>query len=135
VAAPPQSQEQSAPRILIVDDEDYVADMIASALEIEGYTTYVSYNGRDALADARSLQVELVIIDIMLPYINGVALIGELRTLEHLRTVPIVLISAGARPQRTLDNTTFVPKPFDMDAMISLVARRLAERGAQHDRS
>lgn len=129
------AEAQSAPRILVVDDEDYVADMIASALEIEGYTTFVSYNGREALDQARDLQVDLVIIDIMLPYINGIALIGQLRRLDHLRTVPIVLISAGARPQRALEKTTFVPKPFDMNAMIALVQQRIAEERAQHDRA
>lgn len=128
------SQAQPMRSVLVIDDEDYVADMIASALEIEGYTTFVSYNGRDGLSQARELRVDLVIVDIMLPYISGVALVEQMRTMEHLRTVPIVLISAGARPRSTMPNTTFVPKPFDMGALLELVAQRIATEGDQHDR-
>lgn len=119
--------------VLVIDDEDYVADMIASALEIEGYQTHVSYNGRDGLAQAQALNVDLMIIDIMLPYISGIELVAQLRTVDHLRTVPIVLISAGARPRQAQPYVTFVPKPFDMDDMLELVVRQIQERGTRRD--
>lgn len=131
MAAADHGPATPAPTVLVIDDEDYVADMIASALEIEGYTAYVSYNGRDGLAQARILRADLVIIDIMLPYINGLVLVEELRTMEHLRDVPIILISAGARPHRHRPGVTFVPKPFDMEAMLGLVARQLGAKGAR----
>ena len=124
---------QQVPSVLVIDDEDYVADMIASALEIEGYQTYVSYNGRDGLLQARERHVDLMIIDIMLPYINGIELVGQIRTLEHQRTIPIVLISAGARPRQQQPLVSFVPKPFDMDDLLELVARQIDERGAPRD--
>lgn len=120
--------------VLVVDDEDYVADMIASALEIEGYTTFVSYNGRDALSMAQELRVDLVVIDIMLPYINGIALVEQMRLLSHLRAVPIVLISAGARPRSVLPNVTFLPKPFDMEHLLSLIAQEIESEADQHGR-
>lgn len=133
MVAAQHSPQQRSPSVLVVDDEDYVADMIASALEIEGYRTFVSYNGRDGLIQARELRVDLVIIDIMLPYINGIELVAQLRTMDHLRTVPIVLISAGARPRQSQPHTTFVPKPFDMNDMLQLVERKINEKGAPRD--
>jgi CheY-like chemotaxis protein len=111
--------------VLVIDDEDYVADMIAGALETEGHTVHVAYNGRDGLSQALNLTLDLLVVDIMMPYLSGTALIEQLRLAEHLRDTPIILISAGARPRQTLPNVTFLPKPFDMDDMLGLVAERV----------
>lgn len=118
-----QQLPASAPAVLVIDDEDYVADMIASALETEGYTVHVAYNGRDGLNQALDLTLDLLVVDIMMPYLSGTALIDQLRTVEHLHDIPVILISAGARPRQSLPNVTFLPKPFDMDDMLGLVAK------------
>lgn len=119
---------QPAPVVLVIDDEDYVADMIASALDADGYAAHVAYNGRAGLELARSLQPDLVIIDIMMPYMSGIALIDELRALPHTRAVPVILISAGARPREQMRGVRFLPKPFDMDRLMDMVAADLAAR-------
>jgi DNA-binding response OmpR family regulator len=129
VTATEYTERQRVPTVLVIDDEDYVADMLASALEIEGYTVHLAYNGRDGRALAQTLRVDLVIIDIMMPYMNGIALVEELRQLDHTRQVPIILISAGARPRQQLPGVQFLPKPFDMDRVLDLVASILAEPG------
>lgn len=122
-------QRQHAPTVLVIDDEDYVADMLASALEIEGYTVHLAYNGRDGLALAQTLRVDLVIIDIMMPYMNGITLIHELRKLDHTVEVPIILISAGARPREQMAGVSFMPKPFDLDHMLTLIETTLESSG------
>lgn len=118
-----------APVVLVIDDEDYVADMIASALEFEGYTAHVAYNGRDGLARAVTTHCDLIIIDIMMPYLSGTDLVDQIRAANPARNVPIVLISAGARPRQALPNVVFVPKPFDMDQMMLLVGQQLKAAG------
>lgn len=120
---------QRTPTVLVIDDEDYVADMLASALEIEGYTVHLAYNGRDGLALAQTLRVDLVIIDIMMPYMNGITLVHELRTLDHTLDVPIILISAGARPRQQMPGVAFLPKPFDLDNILDLIATTLESSG------
>ncbi|HEY0736063.1 MAG TPA: response regulator [Herpetosiphonaceae bacterium] len=129
MAAAEHIERQHIPTVLVIDDEDYVADMLASALEIEGYTVHLAYNGRDGLALAQTLRVDLVIIDIMMPYMNGIDLIGELRQLDHTLDVPIILISAGARPRQQMPGVTFLPKPFDLDNMLGLIATTLESSG------
>lgn len=128
VAAEHMERRRTA-TVLVIDDEDYVADMLASALEIEGYTVHLAYNGRDGLALAQTLRIDLVIIDIMMPYMNGITLIAELRKLDHTLDVPIILISAGARPRQQLPGITFLPKPFDLDHMLELIATTLESSG------
>lgn len=118
-----------APVILVIDDEDYVADMIAGALSMDGYTTHVAYNGREGLERARALHCDLVVIDIMMPYISGLELVEQMRSSDHLRTVPVILISAGARPRQAQPNLVFLAKPFDMEHMLMLVADQLKAAG------
>lgn len=65
----------------------------------------------------------------MMPYLNGVALIEQIRGVEHLREAPVVLISAGARPTRAIPRVTFVPKPFDLDRMVNLVEAQIGRPG------
>lgn len=129
MAAAEHMQRERTSTVLVIDDEDYVADMLASALEIEGYTVHLAYNGRDGLALAQTLRVDLVIIDIMMPYMNGITLIDELRQLDHTLHVPIILISAGARPRQQTPGVRFLPKPFDLNNMLDLIQTTLASSG------
>ncbi len=113
--------------VLVIDDEDYIADMLASALRLEGYAVDVAYNGRDGLERARVLNPSLLIIDIMMPYMSGTVLMEHLRKEDHLRDVPILLISAGAHPQSFDHHVTFIPKPFDLEYVLDVVARSIGE--------
>ena len=113
------------PTVLAIDDEDYVADLIATALSLEGYEVSVAYNGRDGLALAQAQHFDLIIVDIMMPHINGLSLVEQIRQLDQREAVPIILMSAGARPPQTLPNVTFLAKPFDIEWLLRLVAERI----------
>lgn len=110
--------------ILIIDDEDYVADMIATVLRLEGFEVTIAYNGRDGLALAKTLMPQLIIVDIMMPYLNGLELVEQLRNAEGLM-MPTIVISAGARPNQLLASMEFLAKPFDMERLVALIARWL----------
>ena len=111
-----------APTVLAIDDEDYIADLIATALTLEGYDASVAYNGRDGLAQVHAQHFDLIIVDIMMPYINGLSLVEQIRQLEQMRAVPIILISAGAHPPHMLPSVTFLAKPFNIERLLQLVA-------------
>jgi DNA-binding response OmpR family regulator len=136
VATTRDGSNQPAPAVLVIDDEDYVADMLATALDLEGYAVSVAYNGQQGFDLARSRVVDLVVIDIMMPYLNGHELALLLRQQPHLYTVPIIMISAGARPRQPIDGMTFMPKPFDINQFLELVARTIgpAPSGAPVER-
>lgn len=63
--------------ILVVDDEQSIADLIEVYLNNEGFTVYKSYNGKDALRYVESNQLELAILDVMLPDIDGLPSAGK----------------------------------------------------------
>ncbi len=86
---------------------------------------HVAYNGGEGLERAQKLKADLLIIDIMMPDMSGVDLIQRLRSFPQHGATPVILISAGARPQRPLPEVTFVAKPFDMNEMLEMVAHSL----------
>lgn len=110
-----------APIALVVDDEDYVAKMLAIALDSEGYTVHCAYNGRDGFERSQTLAMDIVVVDIMMPHMSGEELTEALRAAPPTRDVPILLISAGARPRKQWPNVVFMPKPFDLDQLIDTV--------------
>lgn len=120
--------QATAAVVLVIDDEDYVADMIASALDMEGYTVHVAYNGREGLHSAQSIRADLIVVDIMMPYISGEELIDLIRADGHHDATPIILISAGARPRRQWPDVTFIAKPFELNNLLDEAGAALARK-------
>jgi len=122
-ALPPQPTRAI---ILVVDDEDYVADLLADMLKAENYTVYTAYNGEIGLRYARELTFDLAVIDIMLPNVSGDEIVNQLRSTEGKQQVPILMISAGAYPQQMQAGVRFLSKPFEMDTFLRVIQEQLA---------
>jgi len=112
------------PSVLVVDDDPAIAAILAEALDEEGYDVRRAYNGQQAL-DAIELEpVDLVISDVVMPQVNGLALTEQLRDAD-IQT-PVVLMSAmlGAI---ALPGVSFVRKPFDVDHVLDVVRDAIAD--------
>ena len=108
--------------VLVVDDEHYIVDLLADLLEEEGYRVRRAYDGIAALAEIEREVPSLVIADIMMPRLDGIALAARVR--ERYAGLPIILMSAAmANPRQP--GTAFVAKPFDIDDILDVVARTL----------
>jgi CheY-like chemotaxis protein len=121
------------PVILVVDDEDYVADMLGGILQNEEYTVLIAYNGLQGLNviqehTAQHTGIDLLILDIMMPYLGGEEVLRRVQNDEHTSHIPIILISAGARPQELPSGVVFIAKPFDLDQFLELVQKKIRER-------
>ena len=112
--------------ILIVDDEDYVADLLATVLQLEGFHTQVAYNGRTALSVARQYSIDLLVVDVMMPVIDGIELATQVRLLYPQRLIPVIFISAGILPAHSLATSWFVTKSFDIDHILTIVHQILS---------
>lgn len=119
---PTGSHDDSSPAVLVVDDEWRIVDLLADLLEDEGYTVARAYDGAGALEAVARYQPDLVIADVMMPRLDGLALTAELR--RRGMTMPVILMSAVVRPRA--NNVIFVPKPFDIDAVLALIEHTLA---------
>ena len=107
--------------ILIVDDEEHLADALAHNLQFEGFATTTAYDGEEGLRLARTIQFDLVILDIMMPKLDGIEVCKRLRATGS--TVPILFLTAkSADADRLLGLKVgaddFVAKPFLLEELI-----------------
>lgn len=116
--------------ILVVEDESHAAEVLAFVLEREGYRVLDAVNGRDGLNKLKLSPVDLIILDIAMPIMNGVEMASALRCDSLLRSVPVVITSA--LPESAVHGMTdcyraFLRKPFPLGSLLSLVGSILAE--------
>jgi DNA-binding response OmpR family regulator len=116
-----RQKEVAPPSVLIVDDEDAIRDFLRSALEAEGYVVFAAGDGIDALALCERYQVDVILLDLMMPRLNGLDFLARLRQRRGLDGVSIFIMSALLTPD---DDAIaegvaggFV-KPFDLDELI-----------------
>lgn len=118
---------QQAPSILIVDDEPQVVWMLQFSLEAEGYCTFSARDGRLALAEMRERKPDVVLLDIMMPMMDGWSVLEEMRDLPGERPRVVVLSARSSMRDRAkaaeLGADHFMPKPFNMDDLLALLAR------------
>jgi CheY-like chemotaxis protein len=119
-------------RILIVDDEPAVADLIEAVLVGEGYTVAIARDGVQGLLLARDWRPDLILMDVMLPGVDGGTAIKRLKHDPETAEIPIVAMSAGRNIRRQSDELTnadaALAKPFDIDALLAQVAFHLSRR-------
>ena len=121
----------SKTRILIVDDEADLVSVLRIGLEIEGFEVIVASDGEEGLRKAREERPELVVLDLMLPKLDGYRVCRALKFDERYRNLPIVILSArsGEQDRRLafdMGADAFVSKPYDMAALVKLVRSRLS---------
>ncbi len=120
---PVQKSGTERTRILIIDDQRELADMLSHALEDEGYHVTVCSDGREAMKCVKDLQPAALILDVMMPETDGFEVLRQLRNDPGGRRLPVVLMSAAWRSHEkqrhigtTLDiaPTVVLPKPFEL---------------------
>jgi DNA-binding response OmpR family regulator len=116
----------TATRVLVVDDEPQVVWMLRFSLEAEGYQTYSARDGRAALEEIREHRPSVVLLDIMMPVMDGWSVLEELRSLPEAERPRVVVVSARAslrdRAKATeLGADAFIPKPFNVDDLLAVV--------------
>ncbi|MBE3591544.1 MAG: response regulator transcription factor [Thermoanaerobacter sp.] len=114
-------------RILIVDDEKPIVEIIKYNLEKEGYITYEAYDGEEALKIAKEQNPDLIILDVMLPKLDGFSV---LRTLRQSMTIPILMLTAKEEEVDKvlgleLGADDYITKPFSIRELIARVKANL----------
>lgn len=120
---------QKSISIVIVEDEQSIAESLAMVVEEMGYAPYTAPNGKVALDVIRAHRPALVITDLMMPVMDGAALVAALRQEAWPEEYPgprIVLISAASADRmREIAADAHMPKPFDLNQFEMLVRRLL----------
>jgi len=117
-------------RILVVDDEERIVNFLSSKLKASGYEVLTASNGVDGLEQAQAQEPDMIILDVLMPKMDGMEMLKELRGFS---AAPVIMLTAkGADADRIkglqLGADDYLPKPFNPDelvARIEAVRRRL----------
>ncbi|HET9770971.1 MAG TPA: response regulator transcription factor [Acidimicrobiia bacterium] len=125
-------------RVLVVDDEDSITDLVATALRYVGFEVAVAANGRQALERATSFRPELVVLDVMLPDLDGFEVVRRLRG-DGLR-IPVVFLTARDATEDkvaglTIGGDDYVTKPFSLEELVARVRAVLRRTGGAAEQS
>ena len=126
-------QHISTHRALVVEDNEHVCYMLEFILRRAGYEVHAVANGRDAQAAVANLEpVDVIVLDLMLPYISGYQLISEIRENADWQHVPIVVLSGKVMEHdivKALDlgANDYVTKPFRPEELLARLRRTVAD--------
>ena len=121
------------PKILIVDDEPFNIDYLEQELEELNYVILTASNGKDALDLVKSEHPDLILLDIMMPVMDGFAVLGELKADPLLRHIPVIVISAVNDLESVvkgiqLGAEDYLPKPFEPTLLHARISASLEKK-------
>ena len=133
--APPETAEavREKPKILISDDEDDIRMVLKKRLESAGYDVITASNGAEAVETAVKEKPDLIIMDVMMPVMDGFEATRILRSKLETAVIPIVMLTAKQTKEDELEGLDagaddYITKPFDKDKLLARI-RMLLRRG------
>jgi len=122
-------------RILVVDDDHLTVKVMQDLLELQGYQVLVAYDGQEGLRQARAWRPDLIILDIMMPKLDGFKVARLLKSDKLYRRIPIIILTVRAgEDDRALARMSgadlYLQKPFDPDDFLEKVRGFLPGEGS-----
>ncbi len=128
------SENGSGPRVLVVDDEPNIVDVISMALRYQGFQVEAAANGADAIAAVSSFKPQLIVLDVMLPDMEGFDVAKRIGARQT--RVPIIYLTARDATEDkirglTLGGDDYVTKPFSLEELVARIRSILRRSGAE----
>ena len=135
---PASAETDKRQTVLIVDDDEALADVLSRRLQQQGFVTLVADSGGDGLAMARSEMPGLIVLDLRLPDLDGFEICRQLADSSDTCAIPVIILSGMERPDivrrcRSVGCRYFVRKPYDPNALLVLIRQSIEEAGAWDD--
>ncbi len=114
------------PRVLVADDDDDIRTLIVMNLELSGYQVASATDGMEAVKLARTLLPNVIVLDLMMPGMDGLEVLHGLKTWPETRDIPVVMLTAKASDQDVWQGwqagaNYYMTKPFDLDHLLDYV--------------
>lgn len=119
-----------SPKVLVADDDPGIVDLIKTLLEAEGFSVLSACNGLEALREVEHHRPDIVLLDIMMPMMDGITCCKELRSNPNTSDTLVVVMSATVdiAELKGIGATDFIAKPFDNDHLVRLLNTWLQAR-------
>jgi CheY-like chemotaxis protein len=123
--------EQAAPRILVVDDDPVILRLLQVNFRLEGYEVLTASRGDEALRVAKEKRPEVMVLDVMMPGIDGYEVCRRLKEDPDTASAPVIFLSARAQDADrdrgyALGVVAYVTKPFDPGQLVDVVRRAMS---------
>src|SRR2546423_10568970 len=123
--------EQAPARILVADADPVIVRLLQVNFKLEGYDVETAAHGEEAIQKARDVHPELILLDVMMPGLDGWEVCRRLKEDDGTAGIPVIFLSARAQEEDRkrgleLGVVEYVTKPFDPGDLVGLVARILA---------
>jgi CheY-like chemotaxis protein len=125
-------------RVLIVEDDATIRDLVVLLLEGEGYEVREAANGQVALDVLSEWRPDLILLDLMMPVLDGWTFLTLQRAAPDLRPIPVIVMSASRRLQVAADDlgaAVAIAKPFEIEAVLAAVSSALDGSAVSASRS
>lgn len=119
--------------VLVVDDDPVIVNLLQVNFEMEGYDVLAATGGEAGLAQARGGHPDVIVMDVMMPGIDGIEVARRLKSEEATRSIPIILLSAKAQTSDVQAGLAvaddYITKPFEPQELLDRVAAHIAVSG------
>ena len=121
-------------KVLVVDDEPNIRDLLSASLKFAGYEVQTAINGKQAVESAVTWQPDIIVLDVMLPDMNGFSITKKLRSMDV--NTPVLFLTARDETQDKITGLTvggddYVTKPFSLDEILARLQAILRRSSAQ----
>jgi len=113
-------------RVLVADDDPDILDLLTLNLECHGYQVHPANDGEEALALALGLTPDLIVLDVMMPKLDGLQVLAALKAHPQTRDIPVVMLTAKASDSDVWQGWQagadyYITKPFDLDELMRFI--------------
>ncbi len=128
-----EENRKNRPKILVVDDEDFILRLVEAMLTPEGYEVVLAHSGEEGLEKIRDTCPDIVLLDIMMPGMNGYEV---LRILRQQSNIPVIMLTAKREVTSTIDSfdlgaDDYVRKPFMKGELLARIRTKLRRAEAE----
>lgn len=116
-------------RILIVEDDASIRDVLKLALEFEGYEVAIAKNGKEGLEMLSQTNPGLILLDLMMPVMNGWEFVEHLKNENLFKKYPVIVVSAYSERAKAIDCKDFVMKPLELEQLLESVKKNYGTGG------
>ena len=115
-------------RILVIEDENHISQLLKFILEKNGFDVLQCYNGRDGIENARKEIPNLIVLDVMMPSMDGFEVAKKLGSIPETKSIPIIMLSSAAQFKdkvRGLESGAidYIIKPFDKNELVEKIKK------------
>lgn len=108
-------------RILVIEDDANIRDVLKLALEFEGYEVTCAKNGKEGLEILAKTNPGLILLDLMMPIMNGWEFVDQLKRENLFEKYPVIVVSAYSERAKVIDCKDFVLKPLELEDLLKSV--------------